>query len=337
MTRFLVIAIALTSLLSCRKINSQSQVDLLQYAETITASELKEKVSIFASDKFEGRESGETGQKKAAEYLKNQYQSLQIKGPLKGSNYFQEVPSSYFLGSSKKSENVVAFIQGSENPEEVVVISSHYDHLGVDEKGNIFNGADDDASGTMAVIEIAEAFAEAVKDGNTPKRSILFLNNTGEEKGLVGSRYYTDNPIFPLENTVANLNIDMIGRIDKQHQNNQNYLYLIGSDKLSTELHELSEKINTKYVQLELDYTYNDENDPNRFYYRSDHYNFAKNDIPIIFYFNGTHPDYHKTTDTAEKLDYQLLAKRTKLIFLTAWEIANRENRLKVNNLSKFN
>lgn len=227
------------------------------------------------------------------------------------------------------SENVAAFIKGSEKPDEIIVISAHLDHEGVKD-GEVYNGADDDGSGTVAVVEIAEAFAKAVKDGNGPKRSILFLNVTGEEKGLLGSRHYTDiDPIFPLENTVADLNIDMIGRIDPERKSeNRNYVYLIGSDKLSTELHTISEEMNAKYMNIELDYTYNDENDPNRFYYRSDHYNFAKNNIPIIFYFNGTHADYHKPTDTPDKIQYDLLENRTRLVFYTAWEIANREKRI---------
>lgn len=234
------------------------------------------------------------------------------------------------------SENVVAYIKGSEKPDEYVVISSHLDHIGVNEDGQINNGADDDGSGTVALLEIAEAFKKASKAGEGPKRSLVFLHVTGEEKGLLGSLYYTDvEPIFPLSKTVVNLNIDMIGRIDPKREGERNYIYLIGSDKLSKELHELSEDINTKYTNIELDYTYNDENDPNRFYYRSDHYNFAKNNIPIIFYFNGTHEDYHKPGDTPDKINYDLLENRTRLIFYTAWELANRDQVIKVDKLAK--
>lgn len=227
------------------------------------------------------------------------------------------------------SENVVAYIKGSEKPEEILVISAHLDHEGI-KNGEIYNGADDDGSGTVAILEIAEAFKMAEKAGHGPKRSILFLHVTGEEKGLLGSKYYTDNdPIFPLENTVANLNIDMIGRTDpKRKIGTRNYIYLIGSDKLSTDLHNISENANTKYVHMELDYKFNDDNDPNRFYYRSDHYNFAKNNIPVIFYFNGTHDDYHKPTDTPDKIEYDLLETRTRLVFYTAWQIANRAERI---------
>ena len=228
------------------------------------------------------------------------------------------------------SENVLAYLEGTEKPEELVVVTSHYDHLG--KKGDkIFNGADDDGSGTTTLIELAEAFAQAKKDGHGPKRSMLFMTVSGEEKGLLGSEFYADNPVFPLENTVVDLNIDMIGRIDpKRKEGDRNYIYLIGSDKLSTDLHNISEEANKTFTNIELDYTYNDENDPNRFYYRSDHYNFAKNNIPIIFYFNGTHDDYHRISDTPDKINYDLLENRSRLVFHTAWELANREERIVV-------
>ena len=229
------------------------------------------------------------------------------------------------------SENVAAMIKGSEKPDEYIILSAHLDHVGMHD-GEVFNGADDDGSGTVAILEIAEALKSAQENGQGPKRSVIFLHVTGEEKGLLGSQYYTDyDPIVPLAQTVANLNIDMIGRTDpKRTEGKRNYIYLIGSDKLSTELHNLSEDMNSKYTNIELDYTYNDENDPNRFYYRSDHYNFAKNNIPIIFYFNGTHADYHKATDTPDKIEYDLLENRTRLVFHTTWELANRDEAVKV-------
>ena len=300
-----------------------------KYATTITSEELKTHLWIYASDEFEGRNTGEPGQKKAVDYLKNYYLSQNIVSPMGGVDYFQEIGTEHLKPNIKPSENVLAFVEGSEKPEEVVVISAHLDHVGI-RYGEIYNGADDDGSGTVAILEMAQAFKQAADEGNGPRRSILFLHVTGEEKGLLGSKYYTDYPVIPLENTVVNLNIDMIGRIDEAHENNPNFVYLIGSDKLSTELHNISEAINDKFTQIDLDYTYNDENDPNRFYYRSDHYNFAKNNIPVIFYFNGTHEDYHQPSDTPDKINYDLLAKRTKLIFYTAWEIANREQRIQL-------
>jgi len=234
------------------------------------------------------------------------------------------------------SENVAAIIKGTEKPDEYVIISSHLDHIGITGNGEINNGADDDGSGTVSVLEIAQAFKKAADAGHGPKRSVIFLHVTGEEKGLLGSMYYTDvDPIVPLSETVVDLNIDMIGRIDPNYKGARNYLYLIGSDKLSTELHNLSEDINKKYTNIEFDYTYNDENDPNRFYYRSDHYNFAKNNIPIIFYFNGTHADYHRPSDTPDKINYDLMENRARLIFYTAWEIANLDHRLVVDKASE--
>lgn len=317
-------------LISCNSTKDiKSDNSSVTFANTITLEELKENLYILASDDYNGRNTGEPGQKKAAEFLKNQYLSYGIESPIASNDYFQEIPESFLPGDVKASENVLAYIEGSEFPDEILVITAHYDHLGSNGV-EIFNGADDDASGTVAVLEIAEAFKAAKNNGNGPKRSILFMNLTAEEKGLYGSKWYVKNPIFPLKNHIANLNIDMIGRVDDAHVQNENYIYLIGSDKLSTELHNLSEKMNDGFVNLKLDYSYNDENDPNRFYYRSDHYNFAKNNIPIIFYFNGVHEDYHKATDTAEKINYELLTKRTKLVFYTAWEIANRKERLKV-------
>lgn len=228
------------------------------------------------------------------------------------------------------AENVLGFLEGSEKPEEVLVITAHYDHIGISPDGQINNGADDDGSGTSTVIELAEAFSEAAKKGSGPKRSILFMTVSGEEKGLLGSKYYSENPVFPMENTVTNLNIDMVGRVDEKHAGNPFYIYLIGSDRLSQDLHDLSERVNQTYTKLELDYTYNDENDPNRYYSRSDHYNFAKKNVPVIFYFNGTHEDYHKPTDTIEKINFDKMQKIGELIFFTAWEIANRDERIRL-------
>lgn len=229
------------------------------------------------------------------------------------------------------SENVLGFLEGSEKKEEVLVVSAHYDHIGKGHNGKINNGADDDGSGTVAIMELAEAFVKARQAGKGPKRSILFITVAGEEIGLYGSQFYTDiDPIFPLKNTIADLNIDMIGRIDRRYKTDPDYIYLIGSDKLSTELHRLSEEANQQYINLKLDYKYNDENDPNRFYYRSDHYNFAKNRIPVIFYFNGTHADYHRPTDTVDKIHFGKIEKITRLVFHTAWKLVNRDKRIKV-------
>jgi len=333
MKYFLITAIAVFSF-SCNTAQNSAikEMSRVDYMNTITAEELSTHLYQFSDDKMQGRMTGEPGQKLAAEYLKNYYKSQGISGP-NGDDYYQNIPAEYFrMNEPKPSENVLAFIKGSEKPEEVIILSAHYDHVGMDD-GKIYNGADDDGSGTVAMLEIAQAFQVAVKNGNGPKRSILFLHVTGEEIGLFGSKYYTENPVFPLANTVCNLNTDMIGRIDPDKADNPNYVYLIGSDKLSQELHDLSENVAKKYSELELDYKFNDDNDPNRFYYRSDHYNFAKNNIPVIFYFNGVHEDYHQATDTPDKIEYDLLAKRAQLIFQTTWEVANRESRITADKL----
>lgn len=234
------------------------------------------------------------------------------------------------------SENVLGYLEGSDLKDELLIVSAHYDHIG---KYNtlINNGADDNGSGTSAIMELAEAFSQAKTDGNGPRRSILFMAFTGEEKGLLGSEYYTKNPVFPMEQTIVDLNIDMIGRIDTLYErnNNENYVFLVGSNRLSTELHEISENINNIYSNLILDYTFNDENHPERIYYRSDHWNFAKNNIPVIFYTDGHHRDYHKPTDTLDKINFDILKKRTQLIFHTAWELANRDNKPVVDKVTK--
>jgi len=324
--RIFLFLFGLTLFIGCKAQKDISEVNPEKYAKSIKPQSMKNKLYTFASDEFEGRDTGKPGQKKAAEFLKNYYQSIGVNSPLGDDDYYQDIPSSFFNDKLPDSENVVAYIEGDGSTNEVLVLSAHYDHIGV--KGDqIYNGADDDGSGTIAILEIAQAFKEALNDGYRPRRSIVFLHVTAEEKGLLGSLYYSKNPIFPIEQTVANLNIDMIGRVDDAHKNNPNYIYLIGSDRLSTELHEISETTNDKYVKMDLDYKYNDKDDPNRFYYRSDHYNFAKFDIPVIFYFNGTHEDYHQPTDTPDKINYELLARRAQLIFYTAWEVANREER----------
>jgi len=228
-------------------------------------------------------------------------------------------------------QNIIGYIEGTENKEEALFITAHYDHLGIQDS-LIHPGADDNASGTSAVIEIARQFRKAVVDGHPPRRSIYFMLVSGEEKGLLGSKYYVKRPVVSFSNTVADLNIDMIGRTDEKHDSTgqKNYIYIIGSDKLSTDLHQISESVNDSITKLELDYTYNIPGDRNRFYFRSDHYNFAKNNIPVIFYFNGTHKDYHRETDTIDKININLLTHRAQLVFLTAWELANRKDRIRV-------
>ena len=312
-----------------------------KFAKTITQKELKEHLYIYASDEFEGRETGSEGQKKAVNYIRDFYIKNKIKPGDLDSDYFQPMTLNIRRGNmgDVETENVISIIKGTDFPDEYVVITAHLDHVGYannggsrgDFKGEIHNGADDDGSGSVAILEIAQAFKKAENKGKGPRRSMVFLHVSGEEKGLLGSKYYSENPIYPMENTVTNLNIDMIGRIDPTRKDkNRNYIYIIGSDHDSQDLHNLSEKTNLETVNIDLDYRYNAKDDPNRFYYRSDHYNFARFGIPIIFYFSGTHEDYHMPTDDPDKIEYDLLESRTRLIFHTAWNIANRDERIVV-------
>jgi RpiB/LacA/LacB family sugar-phosphate isomerase len=238
---------------------------------------------------------------------------------------------------SVTAQNVLGYIPGSDSllRDELVIITAHYDHVGIID-GEIHNGADDDGSGTVTVLELADAFMEAVNAGQGPKRSVLLMTVVGEEKGLLGSEWYVDHPVWPLEQTVANLNIDMIGRVDEAHPDGDRYVYLIGSDKLSSELHEISETANATFTNLALDYTFNAPDDPNRFYYRSDHYNFAKNNIPVIFYFSGVHEDYHRPGDDPEKIHYDKTAEIGQLVFYTAWQLANQAKRIEVDRVNDF-
>ncbi|MGY4385250.1 hypothetical protein ACVWYN_002288 [Pedobacter sp. UYP24] len=248
----------------------------------------------------------------------------------------QELKISICASASKveqpvRAENVLGFLEGSDPKlkKEILVVTAHYDHIGLTTSGKdkVNNGADDDGSGTTGVLLLAEAFTKAKKAGKGPKRSILFMTVTGEEKGLLGSEWYSQHPVFPLENTITDLNIDMIGRGDKDHERSNNFVYIIGSDMLSSDLDRIGKKANKDYVNINLDERYNNRTDPNRFYYRSDHYNFAKHGIPVIFYFNGVHADYHQPGDEVSKIDFPMLAKRAQLVYFTAWELANGAKR----------
>jgi hypothetical protein len=269
-------------------------------------------------------------------------------------SYGTTVPAPFLMNDIKKitlnvasnseivpTQNVVAVWEGSDPTlkAEYVALGAHYDHVGsgCPPVGNdtICNGADDDGSGTTALLSMAEALAKAP---TRPKRSILFVWHCGEEKGLWGSRYFTDYPTVPLNQIVAQINIDMIGRSKKEGDTNTrnadltgpDAIYLIGSTMMSTELGELVNAVNKSFLNITYDTRYDDPKDPNRFFYRSDHYNYAKKGIPIIFYFDGVHEDYHRAGDSADKIDYQKMEKVTRTIYMTLWEIANRPARLKV-------
>ncbi len=264
-----------------------------------------------------------------------------------------KMPESFELNPNKKmsitvsgkanaiaTQNVVAVFEGSDPvlKDEYVALGAHYDHVGIGPPVNgdtIYNGADDDGSGTTALLAIAEALAKAP---TRSKRSVLFNWHAGEEKGLWGSRYFTEYPTVPLQKIVAHINLDMIGRSktegDTNPRNNSlsgpNEIYVIGSRMMSTELGELTATVNKEYLNLTYNYRYDDPKDPNRFFFRSDHYNYARKGIPIIFFFDGEHEDYHRPGDEAHKIDYVKMQKVVRTVYVTLWEIANRPTRPKV-------
>ena len=251
------------------------------------------------------------------------------RGAMNGLIWSSQVEKS---GDLVRGLNVVGAVEGTDPQlsKEWVILTAHYDHVGVI-NGEIHNGADDDGSGTVTLVELAQAFSDAKRSGFGPRRSVMFLAVVGEEKGLLGSEWYTLHPLVPLENTVANLNIDMIGRVDDAHLDDERYIYLIGSDRISMDLHDISEQANSTFTSLALDYTYNAESDPNRYYYRSDHYNFAKNGIPVIFYFSGVHEDYHKPGDDMEKIRFGKMETIGRLVFHTAWQLVFQDDRIRSN------
>nr|MBA3785261.1 M20/M25/M40 family metallo-hydrolase [Acidobacteriota bacterium] len=239
------------------------------------------------------------------------------------------------------TQNVAAVWEGNDPvlKNEMVAIGAHYDHVGTNPnaKGEdkIWNGADDDGSGTVAILSIAEALAKSPK---RPKRSVLFVWHAGEEKGLWGSEYFNRFPTVDIKSVVAQLNIDMIGRSRKAgdtnpknaNLTNETEVYVIGSEMMSSELGEITKTVNNSFLNLTYNYKYDDPKDPNRFFFRSDHFNYAVNGIPIVFWFDGVHEDYHQPGDEPQKIDYAKMERISRTIFLTLWELADLKERPKV-------
>ncbi len=314
--------------------------DIYSFSEEITESSLYSDLAVLADDSLQGRETGTIGEEKAARYLSKRYTEMGLKAVGDNDTYFQHYKVKLRgTEDSVATKNVVAFLEGSDPQmkDEVVVLSSHYDHVGVgrpDSTGDtIYNGADDDGRGTTATLQVAEAMAKAKAAGVGPKRSVLFLNVSGEEKGLLGSYYYSENPLFSIENTVANINIDMIGRVDPEHQNgDSSYVYVIGNAIISSQMDSLTRIANDMGPNLDLSDRYNDLNDPNQFYRRSDHWNFGRLGVPFVFFFNGTHEDYHRPQDHIEKITFEPYLKRTHLVYNLTAILANSPNRPLVDN-----
>lgn len=266
---------------------------------------------------------------------------------IKNISDFSPEPTGYMLSQTPhtsevtvETENVLALLKGADPKlkNEVVVLTSHYDHVGIgqpDSTGDrIYNGADDDGSGTVGLLNIAHALVNARENGVMPRRSILFLNVSGEEKGLLGSRYYSDHPVLPIDSTIANINVDMIGRIDPEHEKEdvEDYSYIIGGKIISSQLDSLLRAANSRSGNIELSGRYNDLNDPNQFYRRSDHWNFGRLGVPFVFFFTGVHEDYHRPSDEIEKIRFDKMAKVVKTMYATTVMVANADKAPEVDN-----
>ncbi len=334
--------IYLLLLLSAFKIQAQ---DSLKYVP-LSIETLKQHVYNLAADSMMGRGTGQLGQRKAAIYCLQEMKKLNLIPTFSldsnysyVQNYFFDESKVYGMFSnsvntratlnegddkskSNTGQNLSGLFVGSELKNEFIIVSAHYDHLGrINNK--IFHGADDNASGTATVLAIAERISQNIKKGIIPKRTILFLLVSGEEKGLLGSSYFVKNSPFNLNKYVCDINIDMVGRVDRPHRKYRDYVYLIDGGETNQFRNQLI-SLNEKSYNLEIDQSHNSLNDPNQYYYRSDHFNFAKNGVPILFFMDGEHPDYHQVTDTADKIEYDVLQKRASLIFEIVWELANQ-------------
>ena len=295
--------------------------------DTVALSDLKRHLNILASDAMEGRETGTPGIEKAAVYLETEFKRLGLR-PGNGENFRQEYVTPE---ENLNACNIIAQIEGNTHPNEYVVVSAHYDHLGM-YNGIIYNGADDDGSGTTALLAIAESLMRLKKMGKGPERTVVFIAFSGEEKGLWGSSYFSDHPTLPLDKVSCDINIDMIGRIDPDRTtpDRNHYVFIVGQSRLSSETSKILNTLNSKTQRLTLDEKFDHKKDPNRIYYRSDHYNFAKKGVPVVFFYDGMlGGDYHEPTDDIELIDWEIYHKRCNFILDFTMSLANRENLLK--------
>ncbi|HKQ78274.1 MAG TPA: M28 family peptidase [Blastocatellia bacterium] len=264
---------------------------------------------------------------------------------LKGVKLSFNLDADYQIVRTQFTRNVIGVVEGTDPKlkDTYVTFGAHYDHQGYAEgeiaqgarqgavgrvkqgalEDRIWNGADDDGSGTATLLGVAKAFATGPK----PKRSLMFLWFAGEERGLWGSRFHADYPTAPLEKIVANLNMDMVGRNRDDKPEEANSVYLVGSDRISTELHNLTVEANAGLVKpLKLDFEMNDPTDLEQVYYRSDHYSYAAKGIPIVFFTTGLHPDYHVNTDSVEKINFEKMARIGQLVYEAGRRVANLDN-----------
>ena len=323
----------------------------------ISAALLRKHVFLLASDSLQGRLTGAAGQKLAATYCISSFRQSHLvpvfrldstrslfrqtfpftvsevahfgsvtpyETPLTYKHY-ELSPSPLTTEDSSRllfGDNIGGLLIGTDLKREVVVLTAHYDHLGFS-GASVYHGADDNASGTATILSVASVFDSLTRAGIRSRRSILFLLFSGEEAGLLGSRYFITHSPIPLDQLICDLNVDMVGRVDFDHRKHPDYCYLITNGQ-GRELQNITERANQQSVHLALNQGgYDTRNDPNRYFYRSDHFNFAKMGIPILFFTDGEHPEYHRVTDTADRISYDVLQKRATLLFQTAWQVAN--------------
>jgi Zn-dependent M28 family amino/carboxypeptidase len=310
------------SLVICNLSFGQKSID------SVTIRSLRKNLTIIASDDMQGRETGTKGIEKAAKYIENEFSKIGLTPIRPNKNYRQWYKIS---GIFKDAFNIIGCIEGKNKNDEYILISAHYDHLGIEE-GQIYNGADDNGSGTAALLSIAEAIMKKKKEGFEINRNIVFIAFSGEEKGLLGSRYFTNNPIIPFEKISCNINIDMIGRVDPDRisADSLNYVHVVGQSKISSDITPILNELNSKTQNLVLDSKYDVKDEPNRLFYRSDHYNFAKNGVPVIFFFDGMlGGDYHDFTDDVDKINWGLYQKRVNFILDLTLKITNKKEMLR--------
>ena len=327
---------------------------------TVSAANPKQHVFALASDDFQGRKTGTDGQVQAATYCTQALRQSHLIAPFRldsvrgsfrqtfaftttevalygqvrsysGTRYTKSelVPLPQTAKDSSQvlfGQNVGGLIIGTDLKQELLIISAHYDHLGKEGK-RVFYGADDNASGTATVLGVSAVFDSLRQAGIRSRRSILFVLFSGEESGLLGSSYFIHNSPVPLSQLVCDLNVDMVGRVDDAHRKKPDYCYLLTNNE-GQKLRQIAEQANAQSMNLAINQGgYDTVNDPEQFFSRSDHYNFAKQGIPALFFTNGSHIDYHKPTDTADRINYEVLAKRATLVFQTAWVLANQDER----------
>lgn len=294
--------------------------------DTVALTDLKRHLSILASDTMEGRETGTPGIEKAAVYLENEFKRIGL-APGNGTSFRQAYKMPH---TQNKAYNILAQMEGSTFPNEYVVVSAHYDHLGM-EGGEIYNGADDDGSGTASLLAMAETLMKQKMAGKGPKRTVLFIAFSGEEKGLWGSEYFSKFPTIPLNKISCDVNIDMIGRIDpdRKSSDTNRYVYLVGHSRISSQTQIILNAINDKTHDLFLDDYLDRRDDPNQLFYRSDHYNFAKKGVPVVFFYDGMlGGDYHQPTDDIEKIDWPIYHNRVNFILDFIQVLATRSTLL---------